>query len=516
MLFPNFSSFIAEEYTGSSAKMETLAQPKEEFLSANVTEWLMSTERANMLKAEKYYRNQTDVLERIRTYIDRGGIQKEAVNMTNNKLPHSFLRKLTRQKVNYILTREPTLKSEDETFVKKLHTEVFTAQFLKMLKGIGREAIVKGISWVQTYYDAMGKLNFKRIPAEELYPFWSDADHTSLEAMLRIYYLTHYLEKGAKKLITKVEFYTPEGVWYYEQTDKGLIEDPDKPVPTTGHFTTLSDSMGPDNKTVSTPVEAVWERVPFIAFKYNADEISLLDCVKALIDDYDRTTSDTSNNLADIPNSIKVVKGHAGTDAGEFTQNLAVFRTVFVSQEGDVTSLSTPMDTQSTEAHLDRLRKDIYEGGSGIDTQSADLGNASGVALKFRYSDLDMDCSEIANEFSSALMDLLWYVRVDMLNQGKGNYMESDVEVVFNTDGIVNDSETIADAKNSVGVVSEETILANHPWVTDVEKEQAALQGERDKAMEDAMGMAENQANLDSEDSNNSPPAKKSTTKEEI
>ena len=77
-----------------------------------------------------------------------------------------------------------------------------------------------------------------------------------------------------------------------------------------------------DNNPIMTNVQMTWDKVPFIAFKYNADEMSLLKLVKSLIDDYDLNTSDTSNNLQDIPDSIKVVKNYDGTDKGEFTQNL--------------------------------------------------------------------------------------------------------------------------------------------------------------------------------------------------
>ena len=107
-----------------------------------------------------------------------------------------------------------------------------------------------------------------------------------------------------------------------------------------------------------------------------------------MIDDYDPTTSDTSNNLQDIPNSIKVAKNYDGTDKGEFTQNLAIFRTAFVSGDGDMKVIETNMDVAAIDSHLNRLRKDIYEAGNGVDTQEVSLGNASGVALKFRYATL--------------------------------------------------------------------------------------------------------------------------------
>jgi len=46
---------------------------------------------------------------------------------------------------------------------------------------------------------------------------------------------------------------------------------------------------------------------------------------------------------------------------------------------------------------------------------------------------------------------------------------------------LVNESQAITDIKNSVGIISEETILAQHPWVTDVQAEQERLKKEREE-----------------------------------
>ncbi|MDD9270231.1 phage portal protein [Paenibacillus sp. GCM10023248] len=45
--------------------------------------------------------------------------------------------------------------------------------------------------------------------------------------------------------------------------------------------------------------------------------------------------------------------------------------------------------------------------------------------------------------------------------------------------------DTITNAKNSVGVISEETIVANHPWVTNAQDEMKRLESDRMKAMDD-------------------------------
>ena len=63
-----------------------------------------------------------------------------------------------------------------------------------------------------------------------------------------------------------------------------------------------------------------WEKVPFVCFKYNHEEIPLIKFVKSLVDDYDKHKSDNSNNLEDLPNGIYVLKNYDGQDLGEFRE----------------------------------------------------------------------------------------------------------------------------------------------------------------------------------------------------
>lgn len=496
MFLPDYQNLTLGAFRSKMSALESLGKPEQEFLFANITEWQHSDVRKLMLTAQDYYGNDNDIKDRIRYYIDRKGNKQEASNLSNSKLAHPFMRKLTNQKVNYLLSKELTIQCDDELFSEAIGKYI-NKKFLRMLKRVGKDAIVNGIAWVQVYYNAEGVLSFKRIPSEEIIPFWADADHTILEGVIRVYSVWQYLQNGYKKEIFKVEYHTTVGVWYYILGEKGLKPDPDKGENLHGHFVVNVDKtddqgqpvVDEEGKPVTEDIQATWDKVPFIGFKYNDDELSLLKWIKPLVDDYDLNTSDTSNTLQDIPNSIKVVRNYDGTDKGEFVQNLAIYRTAFVSGDGDMTSLETKLDTVSIEAHLNRLKDDIYEAGSGVDTQDDNLGNASGVALEFRYAGLNMDMTDMGNEFAAALEELIWFIKVDMLNSGIGDFMETEFDVIFNTDMIVNESEVITDAKNSVGIISDETILANHPWVTDADAEMERMKQQKEEAMAEAQEM---------------------------
>lgn len=484
MFFLNYQNESMLDIKGRLSSLAELGKPREDFLYANIQAHNEDAKRKLMLKAQEYYINENDIVERKRYFIDRYGNPKEATNLTNSKLVHPFMRKLTKQKVNYLLARQFTISGDNTNFVDVLSKKYFDKKFYLMFKNLATDSIVNGIAWLQVYYTESGELRFKRIPPEEIIPFWADAEHTILEGLIRYYYITRYNPDSTQEKITKIEYYTSKGKWHYVLGPKGLKPDPDyKPNEAYGHFSVLQSNTDEEGTVVTSEVEAVWEKIPFVAFKYNAEEVSLLQWIKSLIDDYDVNSSDTSNNLQDIPNSIKVVKNYDGTDKGEFVQNLATFRTAFVRGDGDVTAVETKLDVAAIDSHLNRLRTDIYEAGSGVDTKTEELGNASGVSLKFRFADLSMDAEDFALELQSGLEELLWFIKVDMANKGLGTYETEEVEFVFNTDTIINESEVITDAKNSVGLISDDTIIANHPWVRDVAVEKDALKKQKADAV---------------------------------
>jgi len=523
MYFPNFMSIgeqamaVSELINTRLKRLSNTGIPQEEFLYSCINEYMKDPKREMMLTAQNYFQNDNDIIHRERYYIDRKGIKQKAENLSNNKLAHPYMKKFVNQKINYLLAKPFTVQCEDEQLLEVVK-KALGKKFKKMLKNVGKHAIIDGISWVQVYYDLSGKLGFKRLPADEIIPFWADADHTVLEGLIRFYTITQYLPKGETKQITKVEYYTLEGVWYYIMEDDGLVPDPDKGEEVYGHFAVERPVMARSEETgeevqqldeegnpLYETVQSLWDKIPFIAFKYNAEEISLLKWVKPLIDDYDLNTSDTSNVIQDVPNSIKVVKNYDGTDKDEFTHNLNVYRTAFVTGDGDMSTLETKLDIDAIDKHLDRTRKDLYEAASCVDTQVTDLGNASGVALKFRYADLDMDCGDMANEFTSAMDELLWFVKVDLTSQTGVDYTDIDIDIIFNTDVVINETEVIDNASKSVGIISDETILANHPWVEDAEEELEKVKKQQEEQAQTDLQRQEAQMDLMSQygDDNN-------------
>ena len=76
-----------------------------------------------------------------------------------------------------------------------------------------------------------------------------------------------------------------------------------------------------------------------------------------------------------------------------------------------------------------------------------------------------------------------------VIEQALKEYFEvigiNDFDIVWNTDRPVDDTEIINSITASAGILSQKTLLENHPWVEDVDEELSRLSAENTTGMED-------------------------------
>lgn len=114
--------------------------------------------------------------------------------------------------------------------------------------------------------------------------------------------------------------------------------------------------------------------------------------------------------------------------------------------------------------------------GQAVDFSSDKFGSApSGVALEFLYTNLNLKADKLARKTKVAIQELLWYV-IEHHNL-KVNHKEIDIS--FNYNKVANTELQVQMAQSSMGVVSHETVIENHPFVEDLEAELERIQNER-------------------------------------
>jgi SPP1 family phage portal protein len=451
----------------------TKGEPTKAFLADSITHWKCGEQLRLMATAENYYRNRPDIMSRRRTYAGRDGQPVESKALSNTRLRHNYFRSLVKQKVDFLLGKAFSIDCKGNAVFAGILNGFFVNDPMRaLLYAEGIHAVAKGIAWAQAYYDGAGNLRFKRIPGEQVIPFWQDDDHQVLDAVIRVYRDRVLLSAGGSKLRVHVEYYTADGCWKYVTDDD---DDPkeDSLVQETG-------GTGPQGHFLNGTVPCAWGRVPFVPFRYSEDEYALIEDVKDLIDDYNECDSDFSNILKDVPNSVKIVKGYMGgpTEKDDWIQKFRLYRMAFVDKDGSVTSLDTPVDSDAYEKRLDIHDKAIYKESRGVNTYGEDFGNASGKALQTRYAPLQNDCEKMGLQFEKAVKEMTWFLTADLLNKGKGDFRDVPFDVVWNMDLVSDESEIIDDVNKSQDL-SLRTRLANHPWVKDVDKELSEIRKER-------------------------------------
>ena len=413
-----------------------------------------------MQVGRRYYAGRNDIEDRQRLIIGEDGRQVADDRLPNNRLAHGFLRKLVRQKATYLLGKPFSLEWDSQEFAGL--ADGWLRDGRAVLRAALKDAVICGIGWIHVYYDEEGRLQTCHMPPEQLIPVWRDEEHRELDACIRWADIEEF--QGKERVIRRqVEYWDKDEVWRYILRDGKLLDETHQP-----HATIDGGEQG-----------FSWGRVPFVPVRYNEEETPLIRFVKPLIDGYDRLVSDNSNTLEEAPNGIYVLKNYDGMNLGEFRKNLAYYRAVKVSGDGGLSTLSTPLDTPALEAQLLRLRHGIYEFGQGVEHWGEEsTNNLSGIALRFRYAELDMDCAQLAAELDDAAGQALAFFKKHLDHSGQGDFAGARVHIVFNTDTLINESETIANLHASQGLLSTETLVAQHPYVGNVEQELARMKNE--------------------------------------
>lgn len=434
-----------------------------EFLEREITKWKNSPQRIMQIKGQLYYQGEHDVLFRKRTVIGENGNLEEVENLPNNRLIDNQYGKLVNQKANYLLGQPFAIESENKQYVELLKG-IFNKKFMKTLKNAGKDCLNGGIAWLHPYYADNGELSFKMFPGHEVLPFWKDSEHTVLDFAIRLYSIWGY--EGTQSVeIEKIEVYTSKGIYCYTLNGGTLVPDVIENIEHLPYACVLNSQGN---------ISSInWTRIPLIALKYNEAEIPLLKRVKTLQDGLNVMLSDFENNMQeDARNTILVLKNYDGTNLGEFRRNLATYGAVKVRYDGEtkggVETLEIQVNAENYKVILEIFKKAIIENGMGYDAKDDRLsGNPNQMNIQSMYSDIDLDANDMETELQAAFEEILWFVNAHFTNTDNGDFENEEVTIIFNRDILINESEAIANCSASVGILSDETIVAQHPWVDD-------------------------------------------------
>lgn len=447
----------------------------EEFVINEINRFLVSKRRKDMIDGENYFRGKHDILNRKRTMIGEDGKLAVVDNLPNNRIVDNQYKKMVNQKVNYLLGQPVAFKTENEQYSKFL-AWFFDKNFLRQIKNVGNDSLNCGLGWLFLFYNEKGEFVFKRMKPYEIIAGWKDEEHTVLDYAIRFYEVIAY-ESKEEKVLQKVEVYHETGISRFTLDSSRLVPDE---IPHEPYFT-VTDENGEQAFN--------WSQIPLIPFKFNSEEIPLIRNVKTLQDGLNLILSNFQNNMEeDTRNTILLLVNYDGENLAEFRKNLATYGAVKLKTvdgaAGDLRTLQVEVNAENYQAIIKIFKKAIIENAMGYDAKDDRLGgNANQLNIMSMYSDIDLDANEMETEYQAAFEQLLFFINLHLVNVGQGDFENETVEVRFNRDMLISESETITNIQNSVGILSDETLVQNHPWVDDAQNEMERKQEEKELAM---------------------------------
>ena len=445
------------------------------FLERELKKFINSPKRRNMIAGDLYYDYEQAINKKQRLVIGNDGVMVVDPHLPNNRFTDNQYGGMVDQKVNYLLSKPITFKTENEQYADVLK-QVFNKRFHRTLKNIGKDSYNGGIAWLYVYYDESGDFRIKKFHPWEVLPFWKDDDHTELDFAVRVYDVETY-EGDMEKIITFVEVYDTKGIHKFKLDGNKLVPD----------YSTYYFELETDEGVI--PYN--WDRIPLIPFKANNNETSLLKKCKSLQDGINEILSNFGDGMQENAsgNTILIIKNYDGTDLGQFRQNLAQYKAVKVrtvdGADGGIDSLQIEVNCDNYKSILQELRKALIQNCKGYDIEELkSQGSPNEMTIKAVYSQIDLDANEIETEYQASFEELLWFVNQHFINIGVGDFTNEDIEVIFNRDMMVNESQIIADINASSVLLSKRTCVAQHPYVTDVELELKQIEEEQTADME--------------------------------
>ena len=420
----------------------------------------------------RYYHNENKKIKSRQIYIyDDQGRKMLDPDAVNERIPHNWHKLLVDQKVSYLLGKPPVVNANPDDYAEVLN-EWLDEDFDDKLQELGKNSSNKGAEYLHPYIDEDGSFKYVVIPREQSIPIYDQHYQEEIVGFIRFYPVW----VNDKERI-RAEWWTKEDVTYYIQQDSGIYELEDLDRNPDSHFYYNGNGYG-------------WGKVPFVGFANNEEKYSDLKYYKEIIDIYDLVVSDMANDLVDIQKMLYVLRGYQGTSLAEFMTNLRRYRAIKVDAEqgAGVDTVSANIDTQAIDSFLDRQEENIFLFGQGVNVKTDRFGNSpSGIALKFLFHLLDLKANIMARKFAFGVKEFIWFLTEYLGISGKYSAPQDaidSVKITFTKSMLVNDLELVDMAMKSNGIISKETIVANHPWTEDANEEIERMEKEREEYLQ--------------------------------
>lgn len=309
-----------------------------------------------------------------------------------------------------------------------------------------RNALIYGVAYEIMWIDEEGKQRFKALDPRECIPVYENTIEQDLAAVIRFYTVS-------SANLLEAEYY----VDVYDARETRSY----KANQNFSGFTLLDY------------VPNFYGQVPITVFELNKERQSIFAKITTLQDAYNTLLSAEVDDFEAFVMAYLVLEGIDDIDP-EQLHLMKTNRVLVLPEGGKASFLNKDIHDTVVEDMLNRIEMNIRKISATPDFTDASFGTQSGVAIRYKLINFENKAAQIEKSMIKALQRRIELI-CSILSISTGEESWRDIQILFTRNLPIDNSETASMVSQLKGIVSDKTLIAQLPFITDVDAEMDAV-----------------------------------------
>ena len=316
-----------------------------------------------------------------------------------------------------------------------------------------RQGLIFGRSFEICYIDEDKKQRFRTLGPRECIPVYDNTLNNNLLYVIR-FWRSDMFDKSNEEYI--VEVYGAQSTKRYKS------------------------NVGFSSFTLIEEVPNFYGQCPITVFSLNTEEESIFHNIMSLQDAYNTLLSSEIDDWESFCDAYMILKGAAIDE--EDMEDMKKHRLLIMDTDAEAQYLTKDVNDVQIRNMLQLVNDNIHKIACCPDFSQESFGTSSGIALRYRLLGFENNAAAIESNFKMALQRRIELL-CSIIQLTGGEALWRDVKITFYRNLPINLEETSTIVNNLRGLVSDETLLSQIPFISDVEEEMKKLAKQKEAAV---------------------------------
>ena len=316
-----------------------------------------------------------------------------------------------------------------------------------------RQGLIFGRSFEICYIDEDKKQRFRTLDPRECIPVYDNTLNNNLLYVIR-FWRSDMFDKSNEEYI--VEVYGAQSTKRYKS------------------------NVGFSSFTLIEEVPNFYGQCPITVFSLNTEEESIFHNIMSLQDAYNTLLSSEIDDWESFCDAYMILKGAAIDE--EDMEDMKKHRLLIMDTDAEAEYLTKDVNDVQIRNMLQLVNDNIHKIACCPDFSQESFGTSSGIALRYRLLGFENNAAAIESNFKMALQRRIELL-CSIIQLTGGEALWRDVKITFYRNLPINLEETSIIVNNLRGLVSDETLLSQIPFISDVEEEMKKLAKQKEAAV---------------------------------